>query len=243
MSTRGKGSDTFKDFLSYFYGNFIVLLLGFIQTPLLTRILSTDEYGRTGMFETAVTVIYIFAILGLDQSYIRYYYEPDIDRGALLRRCLTPAVIIVSILSVIYILFSGPANMFLFGEDGNDVVALVIIYTFISVFERFFFLDVRMQQNGRLYSNINIAEKVLSILTIIAAFYIMGNDFRIGLYALAVLDKAGKPFTKAVDALSGVERKLIDNKRLHSGLIQIMIPGQHRRRLAVPLHIAQIPEA
>ena len=186
MSTRGKGSDTFKDFLSYFYGNFIVLLLGFIQTPLLTRILSTDEYGRTGMFETAVTVIYIFAILGLDQSYIRYYYEPDIDRGALLRRCLTPAVIIVSILSVIYILFSGPANMFLFGEDGNDVVALVIIYTFISVFERFFFLDVRMQQNGRLYSNINIAEKVLSILTIIAAFYIMGNDFRIGLYALAV---------------------------------------------------------
>ena len=102
MSTQGKGSDTFKGFLSYFYGNFIVLLLGFIQTPLLTRILSTDEYGRTGMFETAVTVIYIFAILGLDQAYIRYYYEPGIDRGELLRRCLTPALIIVTVLSGIY---------------------------------------------------------------------------------------------------------------------------------------------
>ncbi|MBO5550894.1 MAG: oligosaccharide flippase family protein [Lachnospiraceae bacterium] len=186
MSTQEKGNDTFKGFLSYFYGNFIVLLLGFIQTPLLTRILSTDEYGRTGMFETAVTVIYIFAILGLDQAYIRYYYEPDTDRGALLRRCLTPALFIVTVLSGLYILFARPANIFLFGESSGDVVALVIIYTFISVFERFFFLDVRMQQNGRLYSNINITEKVLSILTIIAAFYIIGNDFRIGLYSLVV---------------------------------------------------------
>ena len=184
--SRSEKGGTVRGFLSYFYGNFVVLVLGFIQTPLLTRILSTDEYGKTGMFETAVSVIYIFAILGLDQAYIRFYYEKNIDRGALLRRCITPALIIVTGLSLVYIIFSGPANIFLFGVNGKDVMALVIIYTFISVFERFFFLDVRMQQNGRLYSNINIIEKILSILTIIAAFYLIGNDFRIGLYALAV---------------------------------------------------------
>ena len=181
-----KTGGTFRGFLTYFYGNFVVLLLGFIQTPLLTRILATDEYGRAGMFETAVTVIYIFAILGLDQSYIRFYYSRNIDRGALLRRCIIPPVIIVSFLSLVYIIFSAPANGFLFGVTGRDIIALVIIYTFISVFERFFFLDVRMQQNGRLYSNINIIEKILSILTIIVAFYLIGNDFRIGLYALVI---------------------------------------------------------
>ena len=155
----GRGG-TFRGFMSYFYGNFVVLVLGFIQTPLLTRILSTGEYGKSGMFETAVTVIYIFSIIGLDQAYIRYYYEPDIDRRALLFRCVAPSLAIVTVLSLIYIVFSGVANEFLFGADGADVTALVIIYTFISVFERFFFLDVRMQQNGRLYSNINI---ILSI--------------------------------------------------------------------------------
>ena len=148
MSTR---EGNLKGFLSYFYGNFVVLLLGFIQTPLLTRILSTGEYGKTGMFETAVMVIYIFALLGLDQSYIRFYYVTHIDRGALLRRCITPALIIVTALSLIYIIFSEEANRFLFGMGGPDVTALVVIYTFICVFERFFFLDVRMQQNGRLY--------------------------------------------------------------------------------------------
>lgn len=186
MSTQDRKKDTVRGFLSYFYGNFVVLLLGFITTPLLTRILSTDEYGRTGMFETAVSVIYIFAILGLDQAYMRYYYESDINRTALLKRCLIPAVTIVSGLSMIYMVFSDQANSFLFGENGIDVIILVIIYTFISVFERFFFLDVRMQQNGRLYSNINIIEKVLSVLTIIAAFYFLGNNFRVGLYALVL---------------------------------------------------------
>lgn len=173
-------------FLSYFYGNFVVLLLGFIQTPIVTRLMSTDEYGRTGMFETAVTVIYIFAILGLDQAYIRYYYSAGINRGKLLKKCLIPSVMIVSVLSVIYGLNSGFFNDLLFKRSSADITALVIIYTIISVFERFFFLDVRMQQNGRLYSNINITEKVLSLLTIVAAWYFLGNDFRVALYALAV---------------------------------------------------------
>ncbi len=175
-----------KGFLTYFYGNFIVLLLGFIQTPLITRILSTDEYGRTGMFETAVSVIYIFAILGLDQAYIRYYYTKNIDRVRLLERCLIPSLIIVTVLTGIYVVFSEPANEFLFGGTGRGVVALVVIYTFICVFERFIFLDVRMDQNGTLYSNINIIEKVLSIVTLIGAYYFLGNDFRIGLLALVI---------------------------------------------------------
>ena len=186
MDSQDKAASPIKGFLTYFYGNFVVLLLGFIQTPLLTRILATDEYGKTGMFETAVTVIYIFAVLGLDQAYIRYYYEKDIDRVVLLKRCLLPALGIVAVLSVVYIILSDTANAFLFGATGRDVVALVVIYTFISVLERFFFLDVRMQQNGVLYSNINIIEKVLSIITIIAAFFMIGNDYRVGLYALAV---------------------------------------------------------
>ena len=135
MDSQDKGASPIKGFLTYFYGNFVVLLLGFIQTPLLTRILATDEYGKTGMFETAVTVIYIFAVLGLDQAYIRYYYEKDIDRVVLLKRCLLPALCIVTALSLVYIMISESANDFLFGATGRDVVALVVIYTFISVLE------------------------------------------------------------------------------------------------------------
>ncbi len=61
-----KKESLLSSFIKYFYGNFVVLVLGLVQLPLTTRILATEEYGKTTMFTTAVTVIYIFAILGLD---------------------------------------------------------------------------------------------------------------------------------------------------------------------------------
>ena len=173
-------------FLSYFYGNFIVLLLGFVQTPLVTRIMSTDEYGRTGMFEAAVSCIYIFAVLGLDQSFIRYYYKRNISRRRLMLQCLLPPLLIVSLLILVYIKLADPVNGWLFGKSGVDITFLVAGYTLISVFERFLFLDVRMQQNGRLYSNVNIAQKLINIILIFAAFHFLGNDFRVVLYAMTL---------------------------------------------------------
>ena len=176
----------FSGFLRYFYGNFIVLILGFISVPLITRVMSAEEYGRSGMFVSAVTVIYIFAILGMDQTYIRYYYKDGIDRVRLLKRCLFPALFIVSILSLLYVIFSSYANDFLFGKTGMDISILVIGYTIISVFERFLFLDIRMSQNGKLYSNLNILSKVLYIALIFVAFYFLGDDFRVVLIAMTL---------------------------------------------------------
>lgn len=173
-------------FLSYFYGNFIVLLLGFVQTPLVTRLMTTDEYGRTGMFETAVSVIYIFAILGMDQAYIRYYYKHGINRGRLIKQCLGLSLSIVAGLIVVYLLFAERINQYLFEKSGPDITILVAAYTLICVFERYFFLDVRMQQNGRLYSNINIAQKVLNIAFVVGFAVLMGNDFRVVLYAMTL---------------------------------------------------------
>ncbi|MCR4892544.1 MAG: oligosaccharide flippase family protein [Lachnospiraceae bacterium] len=181
-----KKKSAVSGFLTYFYGNFIVLLLGFVQTPLATRLMSTNEYGRTGMFETAVSCIYIFAILGMDQAFIRYYYRKDADRQSLLRQCLLPSLGIVSFLICIYLIFAPQVNHYLFERSGPDITALVILYTVISVFERFLFLDVRMEQNGKLYSNINITQKVLNILLIVVAFRFLGNDFRVVLYAMTL---------------------------------------------------------
>ena len=181
-----KKKSVFGSFLSYFYGNFIVLLMGFIQTPIVTRIMSEDEYGKRGLFEMVVSIIYIFAILGMDQTYIRYYYKKDIDRPYLMKQCLAPALAIVSVIITFYVIFSGKANNYLFERQGFDIIALVVSYTIISVFERFLFLDVRMQQNGVLYSNINIIQKVLNIAFILIAWKFLGDDFRVALYAMVL---------------------------------------------------------
>ena len=181
-----KSKNVLGSFLEFFYGNFVVLLLGFISLPLITRLLSTDEYGRTSLFLSATTIIYIFAILGLDQSYIRYYYSEKVDTRKLFRQCLNVPVILIVLLSGIYFLFSHFFNELLFERDGIDVTLLVIGYTVTSVFERFLFLNIRMEQKGKLYSNLNILTKVLNILFIIIFVKVLGDDFRVGLYEMTL---------------------------------------------------------
>lgn len=182
----GDGGSAFSGFLRYFYGNFVVLILGFISVPVITRVMSEEQYGRTGMFTTAVTVIYIFAILGMDQAYIRYFYVKGVNRVSLFRRCVLPAFGIVMGLCAVYFALSGYANRFLFGESSTDVTLLVISYTIISVFERFLFLDIRMSQNGKLYSNLNILSKVLYIALIFGFFALLGDNYRVVLYAMTI---------------------------------------------------------
>ena len=175
-----------KSFLDYFYGNFIVLLLGFISLPLITRVMSTDEYGRTAMFQSVVSVIYIFAILGLDQGYIRYFYRENVDRKKLFYDCLKYPLIIILILAAVYFAGADIFNGFLFERSSPDITLLVIVYTITSVFERFLFLNIRMEQKGKLYSNLNILSKLLYIAFIFAFFYLLGDDFRVVLYALTL---------------------------------------------------------
>ncbi len=181
-----KQTNVLASFIEFFYGNFVVLLLGFISLPLITRLLSTDEYGRTSLFLSAVSIIYICAILGLDQSYIRYFYSEKVDTRKLFSSCLRAPLILICILSVVYFAFSHFFNNILFERDGLDVTLLVIAYTVTSVFERFLFLNIRMEQKGKLYSNLNILTKVLNITFIVIFALILGDDFRVGLYEMTL---------------------------------------------------------
>ncbi|MCR5108684.1 MAG: oligosaccharide flippase family protein [Lachnospiraceae bacterium] len=186
MAVEKKNESLLRSFVEYFYGNVVVLLLGFVSLPLITRVMSTDEYGRTAMFTSAVSIIYIFAILGLDQSYIRYFYKEGINRKRLIYTCIKYPFILILILSLIYGIFSSPVNGFLFGRTSADITWLVIMYTVTSVFERFMFLNIRMEQKGKLYSNLNIVSKLLYIIFIFTFVFILGDDFRVVLYAMTL---------------------------------------------------------
>ncbi len=183
---KNKDKSILGGFLEFFYGNFVVLVLGFVSLPLMTRFLSTDEYGRSSLFLSAVTIIYIFAILGLDQSYIRYFYSENVDTRKLFLQCLRPPFFLIVILTAVYYVFSHFFNELLFGKDSLDVTLLVIGYTVTSVFERFLFLNIRMQQKGKLYSNLNILTKALNIACIFIFAKLLGDDFRVGLYELTI---------------------------------------------------------
>lgn len=186
MNEKKKKPNLLLSFLDYFYGNLVVMLLGFVSLPLLTRVMSTEEYGKSAMFSTVITIIYIFAILGQDQSYIRYFYKEGINRKRLMIQCIRFPIILCLFLAGLYWIFAEYFNGFLFGASSFDVTLLVTGYAFVSVFERFLFLNIRMEQRGKLYSNLNIVSKVLYILFIVLFVKLIGDDFRVVLYAMTL---------------------------------------------------------
>ena len=64
-----------KAFSKYAVGTFIVLIIGFVTTPILTRMISTLDMGRYSMFITLGNLIFTLLCLGMDQSYLRFYNE------------------------------------------------------------------------------------------------------------------------------------------------------------------------
>ena len=64
-----------KQFAKYATGSLFALLAGLITTPILTRLISTEEMGKYSMFITIGSLIASILYLGLDQSYVRFYFD------------------------------------------------------------------------------------------------------------------------------------------------------------------------
>ena len=181
--TEKKSKSLFSNFISYFYGNFAVIILGFISTPIITRCIQSEEFGKGSLFYTAVTIINIFAVMGLDQSYIRYYYKQGVNTRVLIRQCIIPPLTISFIVACAYWIGAGTFNGILFGKDDLDVRWLIIIYLFSAIIERFMMLNIRMRQKGNLYSIFCILNKALYVAIILITFYFIGDDYRVVVYA------------------------------------------------------------
>ena len=75
----------FKKFIAFAMGNGIVFILSLISTPIITRVIDANNMGKFSMFTTITSLIILTVQMGLDQAYVRYYYDEDEEiRGLLL---------------------------------------------------------------------------------------------------------------------------------------------------------------
>ena len=85
-------------------GTIITLIIGFFTTPIITKITDPSVYGKFSLFDTVSKIFFMFACLGFDQGYIRYYYiYKDISfKKKLLWFCFFPPVLLCVLLAVLW---------------------------------------------------------------------------------------------------------------------------------------------
>ena len=120
---------------SAIYGAADVLgtLVNFILLPILTRHLTSADYGTLGILLLFGVSTKILFRMGLDSGFFRIYYEQQSDRD---RRVFTTTILItVSLISLSLFALSaflaGPISRLLLGSDQGKLVVLVAADTLL----------------------------------------------------------------------------------------------------------------
>ena len=160
-----------KHFLVIGSGTLISMIIGFLTTPIITRVVTPMEYGQFSIFTMYSSIALMVLCLGLDQALVRYFYEKETAnyRRALLFKCLKFPIIgfVITVIIILFLAFSG---IFKF-ELGFSLLILLGIYTFIQIIYRFSQLLVRLQYKSKLYSMLGIIQKTVYVILALGMIY------------------------------------------------------------------------
>lgn len=168
----------FKKFIEFAIGNGVVLLLGFISSPIITRIISPEELGKSSMFTTFTSLMIVIVMMGIDQAYIRYYYDEDEEvRGGLLGKSLSITIGLNLIVTLVLLLFYKQVSYFIVDNTSFFLIVLILIHTIFSIIGNFAMIHVRMKQKGKLYSSLNVINKASYIIFVGLLFVVFKDNY------------------------------------------------------------------
>lgn len=173
----GEKNSFLKHFAIIGGGTFINIALGVFTTPIITRLVDPVEYGQLSIFTMYSGMALMVLCMGLDQALVRFYYDKPNEsyKRALLFKCIKFPVLISILISAAVILLSICGFVQL--EFQTSIVILLCIYTLIQLIYRFSLLLIRLSYKSKLYSMLNILQKLIYIVTALPLIlYVSNND-------------------------------------------------------------------
>jgi len=167
-----------KKFFEFALGNGIVIILGILSTPIVTRLIGPLEKGKADMFVTYTGLIVLLVTMGIDQAFIRYYNdEKEEDRGALLRKALKYPMILALIVSVISLVFYTLISNQIVKETNFMVSVLFAVNIFATVISNFALINIRMKQKAKTYSLVSATNKIAYLIAIFIFYYFFKDNY------------------------------------------------------------------
>jgi O-antigen/teichoic acid export membrane protein len=115
-------------FLHFFSGTFASLLIGLISFPILTRTLSTEDYGTMALITVFSSIAVAVAKGGLSDSIIRFYreYEAANNLKVFTSTVVFRGLILVAIVALLYVALSADLNTVLGLHESATVPFLIM---------------------------------------------------------------------------------------------------------------------
>jgi len=182
-----------KNMVGFSMVTWISFVLGFIASPISTRLFPTEELGRLSLFSSYAGLLSSLCYLGLDQAFVRFFLEtPGKSTKKSLFTFCTVIPLGFALLSTLVLAFFWPSvSQEIVGQPDLTVFLCFGIYSFSLVVYRFLSLCYRMEQNAMLYT---IQGVLFALLTKIA-YLSVGFSTPTGRAALIMLTALTGLFT------------------------------------------------
>lgn len=174
-----------KNMVGFSMVTWISFVLGFIASPIATRLFPTEEMGKLNLFNTYAALISSVCYLGLDQAFVRFFREVPgkATRKSLFTFCVSVALGFSVIATAVLSFFWQGISAEIVGAADAGVFVCLGVYSFSLVVFRFLSLCYRMEQNAVLYT----IQGVLHALFTKIAYLAVGFTIPTGKAALIAL--------------------------------------------------------
>ncbi len=194
-----------KNMVGFSMVTWVSFVLGFLATPISTRLFEPEELAKVSMFGTYASLFCSICYLGLDQAFVRFFRELPgrLTRRGLLAFCLAVTLGAAVLGSLILIAFWQPVTRGIVGQPDSGIFLCLCLYSGCLVVYRFLSLCYRMEQNAMLYT----IQGVLHVLLTKIAYLSIGFSRPTGQAAIIALTVLMGLFTLCFIA---VQRKRMD---------------------------------
>lgn len=177
-----------KNMVGFSMVTWISFALGFVASPIATRLFAPQELGRVSMFSNYAALLSSMCYLGLDQAFVRFFHQPPkgASRKSLFTFCTVVPLAFSIVSSLVLAFFWQKVSGEVLGQADPVVFACLCIYSFSLVAFRFLSLCYRMEQNAVLYTVQGVTNALLTKIAYLAVGFTVPTG-RAALIALTVL--------------------------------------------------------
>lgn len=144
-------------------------LLGLVTLPILTWFYSAEDIGRISMLQVISSFSVMLFCLGMDQAYVREYYESKNTPKLFIHSIFLGFIFITLSYGILFLASPTLLSKWLYGISSKTLSALSITCFILALISRFLSLILRMEERPVAYSMSQLLPKVLFLVFILSS--------------------------------------------------------------------------
>lgn len=165
----------FKKVFHYSLGPISSALISFVSIPVLTRLISPEDYGLISIAQVSIQLLVLFCLSGYDQGYCREFYSVK-DERKLLFHTLSINISVYALLTISLCFWAQNISLFMFNEIRYLSLSLLTVNVGLLIALRYIHMSLRVNERALNLSVIVFTQALVNFVSIVMLLKLSSFD-------------------------------------------------------------------